>query len=83
MAFVTTAEVCDAADSECSSRRKGNGRVLVEGANDVQYSEATPWFKLIVNGCIRDVDEINGCDIGVRALASHPIKASKKGLGEQ
>ena len=36
-----------------------------------------------MNGCIRDVDEINGCDIGVRALASHPMKANKKGMGEK
>ncbi|VAI81952.1 unnamed protein product [Triticum turgidum subsp. durum] len=28
-------------------------------------------------------DEINGCDIGVRALASHPMKANKKGMGEK
>lgn len=27
--------------------------------------------------------EINGCDIGVRALSSHPMKANKKGMGEK
>nr|GFD16095.1 putative 4-hydroxy-4-methyl-2-oxoglutarate aldolase 2 [Tanacetum cinerariifolium] len=31
----------------------------------------------------KDVDEINSCDIGVRALASHPVKANKKGIGEK
>lgn len=36
-----------------------------------------------MNGCIRDVDEINGCDIGVRALASHLMKANKKRHGEK
>jgi RraA family protein len=41
------------------------------------------WAGIIVNGCIRDVDEINGCDIGVRALGSHPMKANKKGMGEK
>ncbi|KAL0371693.1 UNVERIFIED_CONTAM: putative 4-hydroxy-4-methyl-2-oxoglutarate aldolase 2 [Sesamum calycinum] len=41
------------------------------------------WAGIVVNGCVRDVDEINGCDIGVRALASHPVKANKKGIGEK
>ncbi|KAK4363942.1 hypothetical protein RND71_015300 [Anisodus tanguticus] len=29
------------------------------------------------------VGQINGCDIGVRALASHPKKSVKKGHGEK
>jgi regulator of RNase E activity RraA len=29
------------------------------------------------------VDEIDGCDIGVRALGSHPMKSNKKGMGEK
>ena len=36
-----------------------------------------------MNGCVRDVDAINGCDIGVRAIAVHPMKANKKGIGEK
>ncbi|KAJ8618162.1 hypothetical protein MRB53_014348 [Persea americana] len=68
---------------------KGNGRVLVVdgggskrcailGGNPVQQAQNNGWAGIVVNGCIRDVDEINGCDIGVRALASHPMKANKK-----
>ncbi|KNA21847.1 hypothetical protein SOVF_039560 [Spinacia oleracea] len=62
---------------------KGNGRVLVVDGNPVQQAQNNGWSGIVVNGCIRDVDEINGCDIGVRALASHPMKANKKGLGEK
>lgn len=73
---------------------KGNGRVLVVdggasqrcailGGNPVVQAQNNGWAGIIVNGCVRDVDEINGCDIGVRALASHPMKASKKGIGEK
>ncbi|KAL3652386.1 hypothetical protein CASFOL_002067 [Castilleja foliolosa] len=73
---------------------KGNGRVLVVdgggslrcailGGNPVVQAQNNGWAGIVVNGCIRDVDEINGCDIGVRALASHPVKAAKKGNGER
>ncbi|KAL3683299.1 hypothetical protein R1sor_001321 [Riccia sorocarpa] len=41
------------------------------------------WAGIIVNGCCRDVDEINATDIGVRALASHPLKSNKRGQGER
>nr|CAB3465755.1 unnamed protein product [Digitaria exilis] len=73
---------------------KGHGRVLVVdgggsmrcailGGNPVQQAQNNGWAGIVVNGCIRDVDEINGCDIGVRALNSHPMKANKKGMGEK
>ncbi|XP_065863044.1 putative 4-hydroxy-4-methyl-2-oxoglutarate aldolase 3 [Euphorbia lathyris] len=73
---------------------KGEGRVLVidgggsmrcalVGGNLGQLAQNMGWNGIIVNGCIRDVDEINECDIGVRALASHPMKSNKKGMGEK
>ncbi|MBY0556226.1 MAG: ribonuclease, partial [Burkholderiaceae bacterium] len=39
------------------------------------------WAGIVVDGCIRDTDEINACQIGVRALAAHPQKSSKDGAG--
>ncbi|KAK9692212.1 hypothetical protein RND81_09G248900 [Saponaria officinalis] len=73
--------------------RKGNGSVLVIdgggslrcailGGNTVQQAQNNGWAGIVVNGCVRDVDEINCCDIGVRALAAHPMKARRKGTGE-
>ncbi|XP_051129050.1 putative 4-hydroxy-4-methyl-2-oxoglutarate aldolase 3 isoform X2 [Andrographis paniculata] len=73
---------------------KGEGRVLVVdgggsmrcalvGGNLAQLAQNNGWAGVIVNGCIRDVDEINACDVGVRALASHPLKSNKKGHGEK
>ncbi|CAN1354019.1 Putative 4-hydroxy-4-methyl-2-oxoglutarate aldolase 3 [Linum perenne] len=73
---------------------KGEGRVLVVdgagsmrcalvGGNLGQLAQNMGWAGIVVNGCIRDVDEINACDIGVRALASHPMKSSKRGLGDK
>jgi regulator of ribonuclease activity A len=39
------------------------------------------WSGIVVNGCVRDQDEINSCEIGVRALATHPRRSSKQGAG--
>lgn len=70
----------------------GQGRVLVVdgggslrcallGGNLAVLAHQNGWSGVIVNGCVRDVDEINECAIGVRALASHPLKSLKKGEG--
>ncbi|MBA0819202.1 hypothetical protein Gohar_022007 [Gossypium harknessii] len=73
---------------------EGNGRVLVidgggstrcalVGGNLAQWAHDMAWAGIIVNGCIRDVDEINACDIGVRALGSNPLKSNKKAVGDK
>ena len=73
---------------------KGDGRVLVIdgggsrrcallGGNMAVLAQNMGWAGIVVNGCIRDVDEITGCDIGVRALGSNPQKSNKKGTGEK
>jgi len=73
---------------------KGEGRVLVidgggsmrcalVGGNLVQLAQNMGWSGIVMNGCIRDVDEINLCQVGVRALASHPLKSNKNGTGEK
>nr|GLL17599.1 putative 4-hydroxy-4-methyl-2-oxoglutarate aldolase 3 [Ipomoea trifida] len=61
----------------------GSMRCALVGGNLAQLAQNMNWAGIIVNGCIRDVDEINGCDIGVRALATHPQKSGKKGIGEK
>ncbi|KAF6145971.1 hypothetical protein GIB67_033330 [Kingdonia uniflora] len=61
----------------------GSMRCAIVGGNLAQLAQNMGWAGIVVNGCIRDVDEINGCDIGVRALASHPLKSNKKGVGEK
>lgn len=70
----------------------GNGQVLVidgggsfrcalVGGNLAALGEKNGWAGIIVHGCIRDVDEVNLCNIGVRAMASMPLRASKHGAG--
>lgn len=71
----------------------GNGHVLViDGGASLRralvggqlglLAQKNGWVGIIVDGCIRDSDEINACEIGVRALGTHPQKSSKKGAGE-
>ncbi len=72
----------------------GNGHVLVidgggslrcalVGGNLGVLAEKNGWAGIVVHGCIRDSEEINQCDIGVRALATHPQRSVRKGVGDQ
>ncbi|HEY8099954.1 MAG TPA: ribonuclease E activity regulator RraA [Burkholderiaceae bacterium] len=71
----------------------GNGHVLVidgggslrcalVGGNLGVLAEKNGWAGIVVNGCIRDSEEINQCNIGVRALATHPQRSIRKGVGD-
>lgn len=71
----------------------GDGRVLVVdggasmrcalvGGNLAVLAEKNGWAGIIVDGCVRDSREINACAIGVRALALHPQRSVRKGIGE-
>lgn len=72
----------------------GNGNVLVidggaslrcalVGGQLALLAQENGWNGIVVDGCVRDSDEINACDLGVRALGAHPRKSSKKGVGER
>lgn len=41
------------------------------------------WNGIIVNGCIRDSYDISTMSIGIKALATHPLKSTKRGVGER
>ncbi|SFP52548.1 regulator of ribonuclease activity A [Geodermatophilus dictyosporus] len=68
----------------------GEGRVLVVdgggslrcallGGNLAVAAAENGWAGVVVNGAVRDADEIDAQPIGVRALATHP-RRSVKGL---
>jgi regulator of ribonuclease activity A len=72
----------------------GNGNVLVidggaslrralVGGQLALLAQDNGWAGIVVEGCVRDSDEINSCDIGVRALGAHPQKSAKKGVGDR
>lgn len=72
----------------------GRGRVLViDGGGSLRralvggklalLAQDHGWSGIVVDGCVRDSDEINSCEIGLRALATNPQKSSKTGAGER
>jgi regulator of ribonuclease activity A len=71
----------------------GEGRVLVVdggaslrcallGGNLAKAAAQSGWAGVILNAPVRDADEIDTFDIGVRALATVPVRSQKRGLGE-
>ena len=64
-------------DGGGSRRRALLGDMLAEKA------AANGWTGLVINGVIRDVDEIGRIALGVQALGSCPIKTEKLGAGQR
>jgi regulator of ribonuclease activity A len=74
--------------------KAGRGRVLVvDGAGSVRcalvgdmlarLAHENGWAGLVVNGAIRDSDEISSVPIGLKALATSPRRSEKRGEGER
>jgi regulator of ribonuclease activity A len=72
----------------------GDGRVLVVdgggslrcalvGGNIARLAEKNRWAGIVVHGCVRDTFELNACNVGIRALATHPQRGQKRGGGER
>lgn len=38
---------------------------------------------VIINGCVRDTEDLGTMDLGVLALGSFPLKSRKEGIGEK
>lgn len=71
----------------------GKGRVLVVdgggsmrcallGDNLAQKAADNGWAGVLIYGCVRDVEILADITVGVQALAAHPRKSVKKGIGE-
>lgn len=59
----------------------GSLRCALLGGNLAKLADRNGWAGIVINGCVRDVEEIAACNVGVRALASHPRKSDKRGGG--
>ncbi|RLQ23752.1 ribonuclease E inhibitor RraA [Seongchinamella sediminis] len=72
----------------------GEGRVIVvDGGGSLrrallgdmlaEQAAANGWAGLVINGAIRDVDEIGETPLGVQALGTTPLKTEKLGMGQR
>eukprot|EP00884_Botryococcus_braunii_P004245 jgi/Botrbrau1/13821/Bobra.0056s0063.1 len=71
---------------------QGSGRVLVVdggaslrcallGDNIAEMAYKNGWSGIVINGCIRDSEDIGKMPLGVKALNTYPLKSSKRDLG--
>ena len=58
-------------------------RCALVGGNLAVLAAKNDWAGIIVNGCIRDSEEMAAQPVGVKALATNPRKSVKKGAGDE
>lgn len=70
----------------------GKGRVLVvDGGGSMRCAllgdmlaacgAENGWAGIVINGCVRDAEDLAKTPIGIKALATHPLKSSKRDAG--
>ena len=75
-------------------KEPGQGRVLVAdgggslrcallGDRLAKFAAENGWSGVLVYGCVRDADELARIDLGVKALATHPMKTVKRNVGQR
>lgn len=71
----------------------GEGRVMVVdgggslrrallGDQIAENAVKNGWSGFVIHGCVRDVEALARLPLGVLALAAHPMKTEKRGLGD-
>lgn len=60
----------------------GSRRCALLGDNLAAMAVENGWAGIVINGCIRDSHLIAEMPLGVKALATHPLKSVKRGLGD-
>jgi len=60
---------------------EGSNRCALFGGNLAILAAQNGWAGVVINGCARDADEIDGEDVGVKALGLCPRKSVKADLG--
>ena len=72
----------------------GDGRVLVvDGGGSLRralvggqlglLAQNNGWAGIVIDGCVRDTEELDACDVGIRALAAMPRRSARNGVGER
>ena len=61
----------------------GSRRCALVGDNLAAAAADNNWAGVVVWGCVRDVAELAAIDVGIMALAAHPMRSIKRGVGER
>jgi regulator of ribonuclease activity A len=61
----------------------GSLRRALVGGNLAVAAVRNGWAGIVVDGCVRDVAELEACDIGIRALALMPLPTEKRNEGQR
>lgn len=76
-----------------AARQPGAGQVLVVDGGGVldcalvggeigANAARNGWAGIVINGCVRDLDELESLAIGIRALGTWPQRGAREGDGE-
>ncbi len=61
----------------------GSRRCALVGDKLADIAASRGLAGIIVNGCVRDTKELAGADVGILALASHPLRSRKASEGSR
>lgn len=61
----------------------GSLRRALVGGNLAAAAARSGWAGIVVDGCVRDVAELNATAIGIRALALMPLPTEKRNEGQR
>lgn len=59
----------------------GSLRCALVGDNLARLAVENGWSGMVIYGCVRDVDELADLQVGIQALASHPLRSVKRDEG--
>lgn len=61
----------------------GSRRCALVGDNLAALASENGWAGILVYGCVRDVEELAAIDVGIQAVACHPLRSIKRGEGQR
>jgi regulator of ribonuclease activity A len=61
----------------------GSLRRALVGGNLAAAAARNGWAGIVVDGCVRDLAELQSCDVGIRALALIPLPTERRNEGQR
>ncbi len=60
----------------------GSLRKALLGGNLAASAARNGWAGVVIDGCVRDLEELSGVNVGIRALAAMPMPTEKRNEGQ-